>query len=162
MEQYLIIHNVRSAFNVGSLFRTADGAGVKHIFLTGYTPTPPEKNALYLTTAEKAFKKTALGAEESVAWEKSASFGTVSAKLRKKGFAIIALEQNKKSIDYRTYDPKTSVALVIGNEVRGVDAKILKQCDTILEIPMRGKKNSLNVSVAAGIALYQIMSTMEV
>lgn len=158
----LIVHNVRSALNVGALFRTADGAGVEKIFLTGYTPAPPKQNTTYLTKAEKALKKTALGAEEWVAWKKVVSFGKVAAELRDAGYTIVALEQHEKSVDYRKYVPKKSIALVIGNEPRGVDAKILKQCDAIIEIPMHGKKNSLNVAVATGIALYQIMSTIEV
>ncbi|MFZ2187404.1 MAG: TrmH family RNA methyltransferase [Candidatus Moraniibacteriota bacterium] len=165
-ELILVIHNVRSALNVGALFRTADGAGVKRIFLTGYTPCPHPlgESALppaYLTPAQKSLAKTALGAEKIVSWKKSVSPGRVLAELRQAGFAIVALEQHEKSIDYREYASEAGVALVIGNEVRGLDAKILKQCDVILEIPMRGAKNSLNVSVAAGIALYQIGGIME-
>lgn len=157
----LIIHNVRSAHNVGALFRTADGAGVTHIILTGYTPAPPKKDALSLTAAEKAFQKTALGAGEHMPWKKSAALGKILSALRKEGYEIVALEQHATGTDYRKYVPQSSVALIVGNEVRGVDAKVLRQCDAIIEIPMRGKKNSLNVSVAAGIALYQIASTME-
>lgn len=158
----LIIHNVRSAHNVGALFRTADGAGVKQVFLTGYTQAPSEESAQYLITkADKELAKTALGAEKSVPWEKSASLKWPLVMLRKAGFAIVALEQCERSIDYRKYASKSSVALIVGNEVRGIDAKILKQCDAVIEIPMRGGKNSLNVSVAAGIALYQIRGTME-
>ncbi|MDP3957000.1 MAG: RNA methyltransferase [bacterium] len=158
----LIIHNVRSAHNVGALFRTADGAGVKRVFLTGYTQAPSKESAQYLITkAEKELAKTALGAEKSVPWEKSASLKGALNTLRKAGFAIVALEQCERSTDYRKYASKSSVALIVGNEIRGVDAKILKQCDAIIEIPMRGKKNSLNVSVAGGIALYQIKGTIE-
>ncbi|MDP3957251.1 MAG: TrmH family RNA methyltransferase [bacterium] len=159
-ELVLIIHNVRSAYNVGALFRTADGAGVKQIFLIGYTPAPPKKNAPYLTRAEKELVKTALGAEKSVLWKKSVSLRRVLTDLRKEGFVIVALEQCEKSVDFRKYVPKSDVALILGNEVRGIDAKILKRCDAIIEIPMHGKKNSLNVSVAGGIALYQITGTM--
>lgn len=158
----LIIHNVRSAHNVGSLFRTADGAGVDHIILSGYTPTPVKENTSYPTKAQKELAKTALGAEKNVLWEKKVSLGRIFAKLHQEKFEIVALEQHEKSIDYLKYVPKKNVALLVGNEVRGVDAKILKQCDVIIEIPMRGKKNSLNVSVATGIALYQIMSTIEI
>ena len=167
----LIIHNVRSAHNVGALFRTADGAGVTRIILSGYTPRPHSlresvaggglRQSVYLTKAEKELAKTALGAEDHMPWKKSASLGTVIAALKKEGYEIVALEQHGTSIDYRKYVPKASTALIIGNEVCGIDAKILKRCDAILEIPMRGKKNSLNVSVAAGIALYRIASTME-
>lgn len=156
----LIIHNVRSAHNVGSMFRTADGAGAQRVILTGYTPHPPKRGAAHLTQAEKAFRKTALGAEEYVPWEKRPSLAKVFAALKKEGFEIAALEQHEKSTEYREYAPKKSVALLVGNEVRGVDAKVLKRCDAIIEIPMRGKKHSLNVSVAAGIALYRISDTM--
>ncbi|MEI8096952.1 MAG: TrmH family RNA methyltransferase [Candidatus Moraniibacteriota bacterium] len=158
----LVIHNVRSALNVGSLFRTADGAGVSRIFLTGYTPTPAKEKTVYRTKAEKELAKTALGAEKNVSWEKSVTLSKVLMKLRQEKFEIVGLEQDKKSVDYRKYSPKKNVALLVGNEVLGIDTKVLKQCGVIIEIPMKGKKNSLNVSVATGIALYQIMSTMEV
>lgn len=157
----LVIHNVRSAHNVGAMFRTADGAGIDEIILSGYTATPPRENALHYTEAEKSFQKTALGAEKYVSWRKVASLRTVFTGLKKEGFCIAALEQNEKSIPYQEYRVIGKIALLVGNEVRGIDAKILKQCDVILEIPMRGKKNSLNVSVATGIALYQITSTIK-
>ena len=157
----LILHDIRSAHNVGSMFRTADGAGVDEIVLSGYSPVPPKKDALYLTDADKALRKTALGAEESMAWKKVASLPRLVNQLRKEGYEIVALEQATGSIDYRQYRGKHKVALIVGNEVGGVVEKVLKNCDTILEIPMRGKKNSLNVSVATGIALYQILSTIK-
>ena len=156
----LIIHNVRSAHNVGSLFRTADGAGADRIILSGYTPIPSRKDALSLTPAEKAFRKTALGAGESVPWRRSASLGKALIALKKEGFEIVALEQYEKSVDYRRHKAKRPVALLVGNEVRGLNPRILKRCDTVIEIPMHGEKNSLNVAVAAGVALYQITSTM--
>jgi len=158
----LIIHNVRSAYNVGSLFRTADGAGVDCIFLTGYTPTPSKKDMIYMTKAEKELSKTALGAEKNILWKKKKSFGSVREMLHQDGYEVIALEQSLRSMDYRAYTPeKKKIALVVGNEVSGVDEKILRQCDQILEIPMYGEKNSLNVSVAGGIALYSIVSILE-
>lgn len=157
----LIIHNIRSAHNVGAMFRTADGAGVDEIFLTGYTPMPPKKDTVYLSQAEKSFKKTALGAEDSVAWKKVVSLPRLLNTLKKEDFEIVALEQYGGSIKYDTYYPRGSVALIVGNEVLGVDKKILDRCDVVVEIPMQGKKNSLNVSVALGIALYQITGTMK-
>lgn len=157
----LILHNIRSAHNVGAMFRTADGAGVDEIILSGYTPVPPKKEALYLTDADKALKKTALGAEESVSWKKVSSLSRLLAQLKIKQFAVVALEQDEGSVDYRTFQPKSKVALLVGNEVNGIAKKILERCDVILEIPMRGKKNSLNVSVATGIALYEISSTIK-
>lgn len=173
-EIILIIHNVRSAHNVGALFRTADGAGVTKIILTGYTPRPHRYarqarlrsvaggpcQYTYLTKAEKELAKTALGAEEHMLWKKSVSLGNTLTALRKEGCEIVALEQHETSMEYRKYVPKSSVALIVGNEVRGIDPKVLKRCDAIIELPMRGIKNSLNVAVAAGIALYQIASTM--
>lgn len=157
----LIIHNVRSAHNVGSMFRTADGAGVDKIILTGFTPHPPKKGAVYLTAAEKELKKTALGAEASMPWKKARSFSSAVKDLKKDGFEIVALEQHERSIPYDRYRPKGRVALVVGNEVEGVDTRALTLCDTVIEIPMRGAKNSLNVSVSAGIALYRIQGTMK-
>lgn len=157
----LILHDIRSAHNVGAMLRTADGAGVSEVILSGYTPAPPKKDALYLTDADKAMKKTALGAEESVSWKQVASLTRLLNRLKKDGYEIAALEQGKDSTDYQEYRPKKNIALVVGNEVLGVDEKILKQCDAIIEIPMYGKKNSLNVSVATGIALYQIISTLK-
>lgn len=169
-ELVLIIHNVRSAHNVGALFRTADGAGVAKIFLTGYTPRPyvPEKSIsggrrqhIFITKAEKELAKTALGAEESMEWTSAISLNKVVAALREKKYTIVGLEQSIKSTNYRRYVPVSSVALIVGNEVRGLDRRVLKECDVILEIPMHGQKNSLNVAVATGIALYQIASTID-
>ncbi len=169
----LILHNIRSAHNVGALFRTADGAGLaRHvsqsdagggvsIYLSGYTACPPKKGALYLTDADKALQKTALGAEGFVSWKKVASLTPLLGNLKRAGYQLVALEQAPGSRDYRSYHPLKKVALIVGNEVRGVDSRVLKQCDAIVEIPMRGQKNSLNVSVATGIALYQIIGTME-
>ncbi len=157
----LILHDIRSAHNVGAMFRTADGAGVSEIILSGYTPRPPKKDALYLTPADKALKKTALGAEETMPFRVVTSIIRLITRLKKEGYHIVALEQDTRSVDYRHHHSKDKIALLVGNEVSGVAEKILRQCDTILEIPMRGKKNSLNVSVAAGIALYQITSTIK-
>ncbi|NCQ06181.1 MAG: RNA methyltransferase [Candidatus Moranbacteria bacterium] len=156
----LIIHNVRSAHNVGALFRTADGAGVERIFLSGYTPAPAIQGTSYLTKAEKALIKTALGAEQTIAWERVKSFSSVAERLHKEAFDIVALEQTENSIYYEEYSTKKNSALVVGNEVKGIDKSILKQCDAIIELPMYGKKNSLNVSVAGGIALYFLSRIM--
>ena len=143
----LVIHNVRSALNVGSMFRTADAAGVGKIYLTGYTPTPDHDKV----------KKTALGAELSVPWEHVRQPARLFKALKKDGYQIIALEQTKKSIDYRKFKSKLPVVLMVGNEVKGVSPAVLKYCDAAIEIPMRGGKESLNVAVACGIALYKLM-----
>lgn len=143
---YIVCHNIRSRENVGSVFRTADAFGVDKIFLTGFTPTPPHEK----------ISKTALGAEQWMAWEKVFSITRLIKKLRAEKFEIAALEQSPRSVPLSRYHPTKKVALVIGNEVAGIPNRILKQCDTVIEIPMRGKKESLNVSVAFGIAAHII------
>ena len=170
MKFVVILHNIRSAYNVGACFRTADGAGVEKIYLTGYSACPyfaQTRNEIklpHLTKAQRELAKTALGAEKNILWEKHKRLAPILKQLKKEGFEIVALEQSDESIDYRDYkvlDNKgRKVALLAGNEVRGVDKKILKQCDKIIEIPMRGKKNSLNVSVAFGIASFEIAGKM--
>lgn len=142
----LILPNIRSGHNVGAMFRTADGAGVDKIYITGYSPRPPHKEIL----------KVSLGAEQTVPWEGAQNTVPLLKRLKKQGYKIVALEQTKKSVSIYRWKPKFPLALVVGNEVTGIPSNILKQCDKIVAIPMRGKKNSLNVSVAAGIALYHI------
>ncbi|HFC76908.1 MAG TPA: TrmH family RNA methyltransferase [Candidatus Moranbacteria bacterium] len=153
---YLILHRIRSAYNVGSMFRTADGAGIDKIFLTGFTQTPSNEEYNLQTRAEKMLSKTALQADKYVPWEQEKNISKLIDNLKLKGFEIIALEQSIKSIDYRKFKPKDKIALIVGNEPRGIDMRILKKCDNIIEIPMRGKKKSLNVAVALGIASYAI------
>ena len=143
----LVLHNIRSAYNVGSIFRTADGAGVSKIYLCGITSNPND---------EPKISKTALGAEKTVTWEYCKQTWRLLDKLKKEGVEVVALEQDKKAVDYRKFKPKRPVALVLGNEVGGLSPTILRAADAIMEIPMRGKKESLNVSVAAGVALYEI------
>lgn len=153
----VILHNIRSAYNVGSIFRTADGAGVNKIYLCGYTPTPARLNL-------DKISKTALGAEKYVPWEYCRQTWRLLEKLKKDKIKIVALEQSSKAIDYRKFNPPLgngvskwiTMALVVGNEVRGLSKEILKHCDEVIEIPMRGKKESLNVSVATGVVLYEI------
>ncbi|XOU94355.1 MAG: TrmH family RNA methyltransferase [Candidatus Kerfeldbacteria bacterium] len=145
---YLILPNIRSRFNVGSIFRTADAAGIDKIFLTGITPAPPHPK----------IDKVALGAEKNIPFEKITQTNHLLKKLAKQGFQIIALEQSKKSIDYTKLKPKYPIALVVGNEVKGLDSSILKNCHTIIDIPMHGKKESLNVSVALGITVFNIIN----
>jgi tRNA G18 (ribose-2'-O)-methylase SpoU len=142
----VLLHNVRSRFNVGSIFRTADGAGVNKIYLCGITPAPPHPQ----------IEKVSLGAEKNVPFEKIRSIIPLIKKLRAEGFQIVALEQNKKSVPYSKFVPHKKTALILGTEVSGLPSKILKLSDKIIEIPMLGKKESLNVSVAFGVAVYQI------
>lgn len=154
----LILHNIRSSYNIGAIFRTADGAGVEKIYLSGYTMTPyDEKNEAYPTRAQKMLAKTALGAEKEIPWEKVESIDDLIDNLRKKKIKIAALEQSKNSVDIKKYKPGFPLALILGNEVEGLEGKILEKADVATEIPMRGKKESLNVSVAAGIAIYHIL-----
>ncbi len=149
---YLVLHNVRSAHNVGSIFRTADAVGVKKIYLTGYTPTPVDR----LGRSRNDVAKTALGSQNHVAWEHFERVGTLLDGLKRKNIKILALEQSKEAVDYKSVTVRHSSALVVGNEVRGLSSNILSKVDLIIEIPMKGKKESLNVSVACGIALFRL------
>ena len=142
----LILPNIRSAHNVGAMLRTADGAGVDKVYVTGYSPTPDHPKVM----------KVSLGAEKFVSWEYVKQPARLIKKLKTSGFQIIALEQTKNSVTIYEWQPEFPVALIVGNEKTGVTKNILQLCDTTIEIPMRGKKNSLNVSIAAGIALYYI------
>jgi len=148
-EIYLVLDNIRSRENVGSIFRTADGAGVSKILLCGITSAPPHGR----------ISKTALGAEMYVPWEYRRNTRQLLTELKTKGIKIIALEQTAKSKNIFTFKLPNSkaLALIVGNEVNGISPKILKYCDKVLYIPMSGRKESLNVSVAAGVALYQLI-----
>lgn len=140
----VVICNVRSAHNVGSVFRTADAAGIQHLYICGLTPTPKHPKVA----------KTALGAERSVSWEYRAQAGRLLKELKKNGWYLVALEQTKKSKDVFSFRLPFPAAIVVGNEVSGLPSSLLKLCDVAAEIPMRGIKESLNVSVAFGIAAY--------
>lgn len=157
MDIYLIAHNIRSLYNVGSLFRTADGAGVEKIYLTGYTAAPVDK----FKRPVKEIAKVALGAELTTPWEKTKDLGRLIARLQREGVFVAALEQapDAVSIFKDLKIPKSdakSIALIVGNEVRGISPTLIKKCNLALEIPMFGKKESLNVVVAAGIAIFKL------
>lgn len=152
-QAYLILHDIRSAQNVGSLFRTADAAGISKVFLTGYTPAPLDK----FERPVKEIAKTALGAEKSVKWEKL-SIKSCFETLKKENIQLIAIEQSKNSADYRKVKVKYPIAFILGNEVTGLESEVLKVCDIVAEIPMKGGKESLNVSVAGGIAMFQMLN----
>lgn len=160
-ELVLIANDIRSAHNVGALFRTASGAGVKKIYLTGYTMAPALPEKFYKSRAEKDIHKTALGAEQEVAYEKVESASACITELRAQGYFIIGLEQGQKAVDYRTVPGSDKVVLLIGTEVEGIPDELQNLCDALYEIPMHGAKNSLNVSVATGIALYALQSSLE-
>ena len=145
-EIYLVIQNVRSLFNVGAIFRCADVFGVDKIYLCGCTGFPPRDQ----------IKKTALGADEWIPWERVRRTLTLLKKLKKQDFQIVALETGKKVKPLPKFKPKFPVALVVGNEIKGISKNVLALADEIVEVPMQGRKDSLNVAVAAGIALYQL------
>lgn len=154
----VIAHNLRSSHNVGSLLRTADGVGVAKIYLTGYTPYPchgADKRLPHIAKrVSNQIHKTALGAEDSVIWEQSSDVQNVIVKLKTKGYKIVALEQAAKSVSLPDFIPPEKVAVIIGNETEGIDSKTLSLASEIVEIPMRGSKESYNVVQAAAMALY--------
>lgn len=147
--RYVILHDVRSLYNVGAIFRTADGAGVAKIFLTGYTPVPIDRFGRTVTE----INKTSLGASEMVPWEQG-DIVDVIARLHTDGVSVVAVEQAATSVSLYEYEPPAKVAYIFGNEVLGVPPAVSLLADTILEIPMVGEKESLNVSVTAGVVLF--------
>ncbi len=151
LEIALLLHNVRSTHNVGSIFRTADAAGVRKIFLSGYTPTPTDR----FGRLRKDIGKTALGAEMSVPWEQVASPVVLIARLKRDGWQVVGVEQDARAVSYKDFAPSPRMLFVLGNEVRGLSPSLRDQCDVLIEIPMHGTKESLNVSVAAGVVLFQ-------
>lgn len=146
----VILHDLRSSENVGSIFRTSDAAGVSKIYLTGYTPAPLDKFKRVNTKLSKA----ALGAEEYVPWEVVPNIHELIPRLKADGVKVFAVEQDAHSTPYTKWKPEGEAAFIFGNEVEGVPKDVLHSCDGILEIPMHGKKESLNVSVSAGIVLF--------
>lgn len=170
LEIAVVLHDIRSLHNVGSIFRTADGAGVGKIYLCGITPSPEDR----LCTIRAQFAKVALGAEQYVPWERARPTVSVIKKLKSEKYRIFAVEQAKNAVSYRCVGYQSSginkIALIVGGEVRGLPPSVLKLADKILEIPMRGAmvrqarhprylrrgKESLNVSVAFGIVVFNI------
>ncbi len=143
---YLIAHNIRSLYNIGTFFRTADALGISKIYLSGYSGQPPQSG----------IAKVALGAENTVPWEHYKNVTHLIKKLKKSGVKIIALEIDKRAINYLDFKPEFPVALLVGNEVRGVSPSLLKQADEIIYLPMKGTKESLNVGIAMAVSAYQI------
>ncbi len=177
----VILHNIRSLHNVGSIFRTADAAGAEKVYLCGITPTPMDS----FGSPREQLTKVSLGAEKTVPWEHKRSASSIIKKLKKEGYKVFAIEQDKKSVPYykvkdqyfglrkswRTYEAgNMKIALILGSEVKGLPSSILKTADKILEIPMRGAlvrqahhprlagrgKESLNVAVAFGIVAFHL------
>ncbi len=152
-QNILILNDIRSIENVGAMFRTADAAGIDKIYLAGYTPAPIDR----FGRKRQDLAKSALGAEEFVLWESKKSLPALMRSLRRDGFLIIAIEQDEKSINYKKVKLSQKNAFIVGTEVTGIPKNILKKCDIIAEIPMKGKKESLNVSVALGVALFGML-----
>ncbi len=148
--KYVILHDIRSHYNVGAIFRTCDGAGVDKVFITGYTPAPLDRFGRVVPEIHK----TSLGASSMVPWERFETTEAVVSDFKNKGVAVIAVEQSPKSISLYDFTPKGDVAYIFGNEIEGVPQSICAVADAVLEIPMRGQKESLNVSVTAGIVLF--------
>lgn len=144
---YTILINIRSNYNVGSIFRTSDGVMIEKLYLCGYTPHPPKKEIL----------KTALGATQSVCWEYVKDPKEIILELRKRGVKVCALEQTDISIPYYSITENSfPICLLVGNEITGVPQELIDLCDYSIEIPQYGIKQSLNVSVAYGIAIYEL------
>lgn len=152
-EIYLLLHNIRSTHNVGSIFRTADAIGVNKIYISGYTPLPIDR----FGRNRKDIAKVSLGAEKTIAWEPIEHIEDFIKKIKKQGIEIIGLEQDNRSVDFRKIKTKNRKLIILGEEVSGIEKGILNLCDQIVEIPMFGKKESLNVSVATGIVLYNLI-----
>lgn len=148
MKQHIVLiaHNIRSVWNVGSFFRSADAFGLSHIYLTGYTSAPPRYE----------ISKTALGSEQWIPWTKTDDPFAVIKERREEGYEIVALEISSGSIPLSGFRSEKPLCLIVGHEVLGVSPELLQAADTSVHIPMLGKKESLNVSVALGIALYQL------
>jgi 23S rRNA (guanosine2251-2'-O)-methyltransferase len=146
-----VLENVRSAYNVGSVFRTADAFLIEALYICGYTAYPPHKE----------IKKTALGADESVNWKHFKNVSEAIAEIRAQGYKVYAVEQAVDSYKLQaiSYEPDEKIAVVFGNEVTGVEQSTIAQCDGCIEIPQLGMKHSLNISVAAGIVLWELVRT---
>ena len=150
----VVLDNIRSCNNIGSVFRTSDALLIEKVFLCGITATPPNAE----------IHKTALDAEKSVEWEYYEKTEDVVAELQNKGYKVYAIEQVEKSILLPDYFPgkDEKVAVVFGNEVKGVQQKVVNICDGSIEIPQFGTKHSFNISVSAGIVLWDIFGKMQV
>lgn len=145
----LLAYNIRSLWNIGSLLRSCDCFGVERLILSGYTACPPRRE----------ISKTALGAEIWIPWEHVPDPSRRLPELRLEGWRIVALEQSPTSVNLSHYTPQEKTCLIVGHEVLGVPLELLRLCDDIVHIPMLGKKKSLNVAVATGVALHHMTAT---
>ncbi len=157
----VIAHNIRSIHNVGSIFRTCDGFGVQHLYLSGYTPYPEIEadtrlpHIVQKLTAD--ISKTALGAEKTVPFSYVPHIASTLEAFKAHGYSIVGLEQDESAIALPDFTPPEKIILVLGEEVDGISTELRQKCDQLIEIPMKGKKESFNVSVATGIALYGLL-----
>ena len=151
-EVKIILHNIRSLHNVGSVFRSSDAFGISELILTGYTPTPPRPE----------INKTAIGAEEFVSWRHFETATEIIHELKKDGYSILGMEQTTGSmaLNNLNIDSYDKICLVMGNEVTGIDSDILEMMDEFVAIPQFGQKHSLNVSVAAAVMLYALLEKL--
>jgi 23S rRNA (guanosine2251-2'-O)-methyltransferase len=154
MQAILILHDIRSAQNVGSLFRTSDAVGIYKIYLSSITPSPVDR----FGRDRSDIAKTALGAQKSVPWEQYQDIFSPINSYKQKGYKIVAIEQSLKAVDYKEVVAQDKVVFILGNEVDGLSEEVLSQVDIVAQIPMAGEKESLNVSVAGGIALFRILN----
>jgi 23S rRNA (guanosine2251-2'-O)-methyltransferase len=143
----VLLDNLRSAFNVGSFFRTADAASIERLLLCGISSCPPHKGVL----------KTSLGAENTVPWEYEESAISAARRMRSRGYELAVIETGARSIDLFDWEPRFPVCVIFGNELDGVASDVLALCDTYVRIPMLGLKHSLNVSTAGGIVIYELL-----
>jgi tRNA G18 (ribose-2'-O)-methylase SpoU len=153
IDAVLVLHDIRSAENVGSLLRTADAAGIKEVFLSSITPGVLDRFGRQHTKVLKA----SLGAERTVATKHYQDIHELITNLKGEGFTVVAIEQSPNSVDYKTVDINAKVAFILGPEVSGLASEIVKRADVVAEIPMRGSKESLNVAVAGGIAIFRML-----
>ena len=142
-----VLENVRSAYNVGSVFRTADAFLIEAVYLTGYTAKPPHKE----------IKKTALGAEETVLWKHFPVASQAIKELRHEGYKVFAVEQVENSVSLEKIEPANKIAVIFGNEVSGIEQSTIALCDGCIEIPQLGMKHSLNIATAVGVVLWEMI-----
>lgn len=153
MQAILILHDIRSAQNVGSLFRTSDALNISKIYLSPITPSPIDRFGRY----RQDISKTALGAERTMVWEPYENISDLIKKYKEQDFQIVAIEQSENSIDYKKIEKGEKIVFILGNEVEGLSKEILDFVDYVAEIPMKGEKESLNVSVAGAVAMFRIL-----
>ncbi len=153
-EVFVLLHNIRSTHNVGSIFRTSDALGVKKVYLSGYTPTPLDR----FGKPRKDVAKVALGAEKTIPWEYIEKPQNLIKAFKKLRYLTVAIEQSKNSADYKKIKVTYPVLFIVGNEVGGIENKILSMCDVVAEVSMAGEKESLNVAVAFGVAMFRILN----